>query len=331
MSCPELRILFAGNPDIAVPALKALSQNFTVVGVLTNPDKPTGRGRHMEPPPVKVEAQRLGIPVLQYDRLRADSRASVSDLGPNLLISFACGHYFGPKFLALFECGAINIHPSLLPKYRGSSPLQFALLHGERKTGISVQRIVAQIDSGDILSSTEIDLNGTETTTTLGELVAPLAADLIVGTLEKWRDGSLVERQQDEREATFSRMLTKADGEIDWSKSAREIHCMVRAFQPWPRAYTTFGDKTLFITAVHGSLFDLSNEPIETDVQPGTVLGRIKKKGFAIACGDGMLHVDRLQLAQKKEMDSAAFSNGNPSIIGAVLGIAQGEVSGNGN
>lgn len=318
--CSDLRILFAGNPAIAVPALTALAQNFTVVGVLTNPDKPVGRGRHMESPPVKLAAQQLGIPVLQYDRLRTEARQAAASLAPNLLVSFACGHYFGPKFLALFEQGTMNIHPSLLPKYRGSSPLQFALLAGEVETGISIQRIVAQIDSGDILAQKNIPLAGTETTESLEEKVAPLAANMIVDTVRRWCDGTLEEKIQDESKATFSRMLTKADGAIDWNRSAREIHCMVRAFLPWPRAYTTFEGNMLFITGVEGSSFDIPHEPVEGPVVPGTVITHVKRRGFAIACGEGILYVNRLQLAKKKEMDSAAFLNGNASMIGAVLG-----------
>ena len=140
MECADLRILFAGNPAIAVPALEAVARSFHVVGVLTNPDKPTGRGRHLEMPPVKEKALELGIPVLQYDRLLGESREKVASLRPNFLLSFACGHYFGPKFLALFPEGNATIHPSLLPKHRGCAPLQFPCSR-ESETGITIQRI----------------------------------------------------------------------------------------------------------------------------------------------------------------------------------------------
>ena len=320
MECSELRILFAGNPSIAVPALKALSDVFNVVGVLTNPDKPVGRGMHMEAPPVKDEAVQLGIPVLQYERLLADARKEVSALHPNLLVSFACGHYFGPRFLALFSLGTANIHPSLLPKYRGSAPLQFALLNAESHTGISIQRIAAEIDSGNILAQEAIALNGTETTRSLSDLVAPRAALLIVDTLKRFCNGQLYEIEQQEEAASFSSLLNKADGNIDWTRSARSVHCKVRAFLPWPKAYTMYQGTQLMITSVAGPLHEAGIEPVPAEVVPGTVVKMVKGKGLAVACGDGLLYVDRLQLARKKEMDSGSFINGNPRIVGSVLG-----------
>ncbi|HLW22465.1 MAG TPA: methionyl-tRNA formyltransferase [Sphaerochaetaceae bacterium] len=320
MDRSQLRILFAGNPEIAVPTLTALASRFTVVGVLTNPDRPAGRGRHLLPPPVKVEAQRLGIPVIQFDRLRKEAREEVSRLDPNMLLSFACGHYFGPKFLSLFPIGAINVHPSQLPRYRGCAPIQFAILNGERSTGITLQRIVQEIDSGDILSFHPIELTGTETADELEHRVAPQAASLVVSTVERLLEGTLVETPQQAHDATYTRMLSKQDGQIDWNSSVRDIHGKVRAFLPWPKASTTFEGKMLQITGVYGSVFDVPHEILDESVVPGTVLRLDKKRGLAVACKDGVLFVSRLQLAQKKEMDSASFCNGNPAIIGAVLG-----------
>ncbi len=320
MECSDLRILFAGNPSIAVPALEALSEAFTVVGVLTNPDRPVGRGRHMEAPPVKDTAIRLGIPVLQYERLLGDARTQVAALQPNFLVSFACGHYFGPKFLALFSQGTANIHPSLLPKYRGSAPLQFALLNGESHTGISIQRIVAKIDSGNILAQETLSLDGTETTQSLGDIVAVRAASLITDTLERLCAGRLVETVQREEDATFSSLLNKSDGLVDWTDSARSLHCKVRAYAPWPKAYTTYQGIQLMLASVHGPVDTAGEEPLPPGTVCGTVVKHVKGKGLAIACKDGLLYVDRLQLAQKKEMDSTSFINGNPRIIGSVLG-----------
>ncbi|MDD4218627.1 MAG: methionyl-tRNA formyltransferase [Sphaerochaetaceae bacterium] len=316
MKLSDLRILFAGNPAIAVPTLRALAATCNVVGVLTNPDRPSGRGRRLEAPPIKQEALNVGLPVLQYDRLGKKAREEVAELNPNLLISFACGHYFGPKFLALFSVGALNIHPSLLPKYRGSAPIQFAILNDERQTGISIQRIAAEIDSGNILASEIIDLSGTETTAQLTEIVAAQAPGLLLRTLNNLCSGELKEVEQIGAEVTFSRMLTKADGIIDWTQSARLIYCKIRAFYPWPKATTTFNGTSLAITETSGFLLDSSFSTQE----PGTVTALIKKKGLAIVCKDGLVYVSRVQLAQKKEMDSASFVNGNPQIIGSVLG-----------
>lgn len=320
MDRSQLRILFAGNPEIAVPALTALAARFPVVGVLTNPDRPAGRGRHTLPPPVKQEAQRLNLPVLQFDRLRKAAREDVAALQPNMLISFACGHFFGPKFLSLFSEGAINVHPSPLPQYRGCAPIQFTILNGERTTGVSMQRIVHEIDSGDILSFQPIALSGTETAKELEHMVAPLAASLVVETLDRLMDGTLVETPQVSQDATYTRMLSKSDGVIDWNDSVRAIHGKVRAFLPWPKASTTFNGRLLQITGVYGSVFDTPHEGLNREIPPGTVLRLDRDRGLAVACKDGILFVSRLQLAQKKEMDSVAFCNGNPAIIGAVLG-----------
>jgi len=320
MDCSELRILFAGNPAISVPSLKALMQSFTVVGVLTNPDRPSGRGKRLEAQPVKIAALELGLPVLQYERLRGKSREEVAALQPNLLVSFACGHYFGPKFLSLFPIAAINIHPSLLPLYRGCAPIQGALLNSDKRTGISVQHIVAEVDCGAILNHIVIELDGTETTESLTSIVAEKSASLIVSTLHGMCAGTLNERIQDNGAATYSALLSKQDGIVDWNRPAGEIHAKVRAFYPWPKASTTYNGVPLILAAVYGSVAEAGKDVFPSGIPAGTVTGLDKKKGLAIACGDGLLYVQRLQLPMKKEMDSISFVNGNPSIIGSVLG-----------
>ena len=320
MDCCELRILFAGNPEISVPTLKALASAFNVVGVVTNPDRPAGRGKRLEAPPVKSAALELGLPVLQYERLMRQAREEVSQLQPDLLVSFACGHYFGPKFLGLFPQGAINIHPSLLPLYRGCAPIQGALLHGDAITGISIQRIVAEVDCGDILASQPILLEGTETTETLSAIASRISAELIVPTLERLCAGDLLEHPQDNDKASYSGMLSKQDGIIDWTQSAREIHAKVRALYPWPKASTTYGGVPLIISAVDGPVSEAGKETVQGQQVPGTVVRLDKKRGLAIACGDGLLFVRRLQLSMKKELDSQSFVNGNPGIIGSIMG-----------
>ena len=315
-----IRILFAGNPAISVPALRALAASYTVVGALTNPDRPSGRGKHVEAPPVKLAAIELGIPVIQYDRLRAPAREDVALLRPNLLVSFACGHYFGPQFLSLFSVASINIHPSLLPLYRGCAPIQYALLNGESKTGVSIQRIAATVDSGDILARRIIDLHGDETSESLTKTVADISAPLIVSTIDRLCEGTMEGEAQDDSKASYSAMLRKQDGVIDWHESARAIHSKVRAFYPWPKATTCFNGISLIISSVSGTLDEAGIDSLPTKTIPGTVVSFVKNKGLGVACGDGLLYVARLQLAMKREMDSASFVNGNPGIMGAVLG-----------
>jgi len=315
-----VRILFAGNPSISVPSLKALAQVFQVVGVLTNPDRPTGRGKHLEAPAVKVAAEELGLPVLQYEHLLQKARTEIAALHPDILVSFACGHYFGPKFLALFPLAAINIHPSLLPHYRGCAPIQCALLNGEPRTGITIQRIAPEMDTGSILDCRIIELDGTETSVSLTDTVAELSAGMIVSTIQRLCAGTLQECAQDTSGVSYSTRLGKQDGVIDWHRQVRVIHSMVRAFQLWPKTTTSLKGVPLTITSVHGPLDQAGLEPVPPGVLPGTVVEFVKGKGLAIACGDGLLYVDRLQLAMKKELDSASFINGNPGILGAVLG-----------
>lgn len=320
MECGDLRILFAANPEIASKTLVALHKNFNVVGVLANEDKPVGRSKRLEMPPVKKQALELGIPVLQFERLLTDARDKTKELKPNFLISFACGHYFGPKYLDLFPLGAINIHPSLLPLYRGCAPLQFALLNGETETGITIQRINAVIDSGNILNQLEFPLEGDETYLTISEKVASLAPEMIIETLNKLCANETEEIIQNHDEATFTTMLTKEDGLIDWNKDAKVIHCQIRALYPWPKASTTYDGKQLIIASVSDRLEEAGLEKVPPSVIAGTVVHLDKKKGLAIATGDGLLYVNRLQLAQKKEMDSLSFCNGNPNLIGSILG-----------
>lgn len=320
MEPDELRILFAGNPAIAVPSLESLHTNFFVVGVLTNPDRLAGRGRTSEPPPVKLAAQHLKVPVLQYEKLGKEARDAVSLLSPNILVSFAWGGYFGPKFLSLFPYGAINIHPSLLPRHRGSAPIQYAILHGDSQTGVTIQRIAKEVDSGALLASERIQLTGTETAESLSNALAPIAARLIVDTIHNLCAGTISEIVQDESKATYCPLLTKEDGVIDWREPSYVIHRKVRAFYPWPKAVTSYQGQQLAITGVYGTASETAHDVASTSAQPGTVVGLDKTKGLAIACGDGLLFVDRLQLAHKREMDSISFLNGHPDMIGSVLG-----------
>jgi methionyl-tRNA formyltransferase len=315
MAVPPFRILFAGNPELSVKTLEALHSNFCVVGVLTHPDKIAKRGKKLEMMPVKEFALQNNIPVVESDKLTGAVREQVSHLEPNLLISFATSHYFGPKFLSLFSMGAFNVHPSLLPLHRGSAPLQFAILHKDDKTGISIQHIVKEIDSGDILNQIEFSLSGNETTESLSNKVAPLAADLVVETFLNFETYVANQSTQDHSQATFTRMLTKEDGLIDWEKPAADIDAQIRAMYPWPKAYTSFLGTPLIIAQV-ASLSEESND----HYIPGTVVAFEKKKGLKIACADSFIYISRLQLSKKKEMDSASFINGNPQIINTKLG-----------
>ncbi len=318
MNDSPFRIVFAGNPDIAVPTLIELHTHFHVVAVLTHRDKPGKRGKKLIPVPVKKAALELGIDVVEADKLNKDARLEVARYHPNVLISFATSHYFGPKFLSLFSIDALNIHPSLLPLHRGSAPLQYAILNQDTKTGISIQRIVKEIDSGNVLNSLRFDLEGTENSETLSRKVAHLAPSLLVETLSSYEMYRAKESVQKESEATFTKMLVKEDALIDFSQSAHSVHAKIRAYYPWPKAYTYLDGVKLMLCDVAHSVFEIPFEP-HHGVDCGVVVDFDKKKGLKIACRDGFIYASRLQLDKKNEMDASSFVNGNPHIIGSKL------------
>jgi len=250
-----LRILFAASPAIAVPSLEAVAdlcgrdRRFELAGILTNPDSPRGRSGRPEPTECAAAAERLGlgIPVLKPERLGAEARVPVGGLRPDLLVSFAYGKIFGPKFLALFPAGGINVHPSLLPRHRGPTPIPAAILNGDGETGITVQRLVAEMDAGDILAVESFPLYGNETTASLTATMAARAAGILPGLLGKIASGTAEGRPQDHGAASYCGLISKADGIIDWNMGAREIGARIRAYNPRPLCETAHGDQRLFI------------------------------------------------------------------------------------
>ncbi len=314
-----MRVLFAGTPDIAVPALRRAAAAVTVCGVLTNPDRVRARGAKVLPSPVKAAAEELGIPVIQPERLLAEARAQAASLNPDLLVTYAYGRIFGPKFLSLFPMGGINVHPSLLPELRGSSPIQSAILYGLKRTGITVQQIVLETDSGGILLQEPVDLDGTETTESLTPVMAERGAQLLAEVLQMLEKGTAAVRGQDHRAATYCRKIEKGDRFIDWNKSAELLSREVRAFYPWPKAAAGWDGRTLMVTyalPVPDKAVGLAGC---TRPKPGTVLSLPHAEGIPVVCGDGVLLLKRLQLEAKKELDYIAFRNGNPDITSARL------------
>ncbi len=318
MGSESLRILYAGNPELSVETLEAVASRFTVAGVLVHPDKRVKRGNKMVPVPVKSAALALGIPVVECDTITDEATEAVRALDANLLVSFATSHYFTQNFIALFSKGTMNIHPSLLPLLRGPSPIQYTILSKEPVGGISIQKIVKKIDSGDVLNSLTFALEGDETSESLMTTVSSLASQLMLQTLEKYDHFNENARVQEHSEATFTQKLAKEDGLLDFSKKASDIHAMVRAYYPWPKVHTYFNGTQLIISSVSGTVDSVDDET-KHDVPCGTVLHLDKKRGLAIACSPGTLYVNRLQLSKKKEMDALSFVNGNPDILNARL------------
>lgn len=321
----KMKILFAGTPEIAVPSLEALiaSPGTDVVAVLTNPDRPVGRGRRIEASPVKQKALEAGLRVYQPEKPDEDFYDVVRFLRPDLLVVFAYGQIFPEDFLLLFPKGGINIHPSLLPRWRGPSPIQAAVLNRDRETGFTIQTMVKKMDAGDILYRETVLLSGKETTETLTELFAGLCAAAVVPVVENI-DRYLENRiPQDVNGVTYCRKVGREDGCIDWSRPAVEIEALIRAFYPWPKAYTFLNDIELYFLSA--AVYDRSRlpfslvEPAER-VSPGTVFGYSKQDGFLIKTGDGILSASVLQLKARKALDAASFKNGSPDFVGTRLG-----------
>lgn len=313
-----MRILFAGSPAIAVPSLEAVAEAFEVVGVLTNPDKRRGRGKRICSTEVKCRAEELGIPVLQFDHLYKESRDAVRALRPDILVSFAYGRIFGPKFLELFPSGGINVHPSLLPRHRGCAPIAAAIQAGDEKTGISVQRIALSMDTGDLLDVRELPLRGDETTESLSADVAVKSPEILVSVLKSIEEGTAVAVRQSEEGVSYCSMLDKSQAEIDWHESAAKISGKIRAFYPWPKAVTEYDGRKLMITHAVEFTGEIPGVSIDENTLPGTVLASTKR-GILICAGTGIISASRLQLQSKKEMDHRSFLNGNPSLVGSVL------------
>jgi methionyl-tRNA formyltransferase len=308
-----MRILFAGTPEIAVKSLEKLASIHECT-VLTAPDKISGRGKRVMASPVKLKAEELDLPVLQPDRLGSASRTAVMNYQPDLLAVFAYGKIFGPKFLSLFPKGGLNVHPSLLPKYRGPSPIPASILAGDTVTGVTVQRLSVGMDTGNVVLQKEIPLTGTETSSDLEKRSAELGADLLVEAAELLENGKAAEIPQDSAKATYCRIIKKKDGLIDWSLPAWYIERMVRAYSGWPGAYTFLDQKKLVVL----SASVLPRE--EEGVKAGTITGIDKERGILVQTGDGMLAVDYLQLQSKKPMDFKSFVNGYRNLADSILG-----------
>jgi methionyl-tRNA formyltransferase len=323
-----VRILFAGSPDIAVPTLLAVAERHTVVGILTNPESARGRGRGILPTAVASAArERLGseLPILAFERLDGNAREAVAALEPELLLAFAYGKIFGPKFLALFPEGGINVHPSLLPRHRGSSPIQQAILDGDGVTGVSIQRIALEMDSGDILAVEKIALDGRETTVMLSERCAVLGARLASSVLDALEDGRTSAFPQ-VGVPSYCRKIAKEDGLIDWNLSSLDIDTRVRAFDPWPGTYSYLGGQRLNILEAqpcpeseYGTSPEYRAAPeyrALLNAPAGTIIGMDKAKGIIVKTGEGLIALRKLQFAARKVLPYREFANGMRNLEG---------------
>jgi methionyl-tRNA formyltransferase len=314
-----LRVVFMGTPRIAVPTLEALVvDGQDVVGVVTQPDRPAGRGHGLLAPPVKLAALRYGIPVLQPERLRrAEAVESLRALNPDVIVVMAYGQILRPTVLQLPRFGCVNVHPSLLPQYRGVAPINWAILEGQSETGVSIMLMDEGVDSGPVLAQARARILPDDDAETLGDRLADLGADLLVRTLREWAAGRVTPVPQDSSRATFTRMLRREDGLVDWNRPAVEIERRLRAFQPWPGLHTTWSGRTLKLLRVRVG-------PVASGGGPGVVRGLVDSdgvdSGLVVGTGSGTLVVHRLQLEGKRAMTAGEFARGNAGIVGVTLG-----------
>ena len=308
----KMNIVFMGSPAFAVPALKELvSSEYDVVAVYTQPDKPVGRGRIASQTDVKRVAVEHGIEVRQVQSFAdAGTVASLAQLNPDVIVVAAFGHILPPQVLAIPPFGCINLHPSLLPRYRGPTPIPAAILSGDEYTGATIMVVNQRIDSGPILTQRRVDITPEDTTGSLTTKLAQIAAHLLIETLPPWFSRSLAPQTQREEDATYSKLLSKKEGEIDWQLPAPDIWRRVRAFYPWPGCYTTWQGKVLKI--VEG--IPLPGERGET----GRVLS-LGRGEVGVKCGEGILSLLRLQLEGRSEMDAEEFLRGQRDFIGVRL------------
>ena len=315
-----MRIVVAGSPQFAVPALRVLADaedngDVELCAVLTAPDRPAGRRGVLRAPAVKQAALARGLTVLQPERIGRRFAAELAQLRPELLVAVAYGKIFRPYFLQIFAQGGVNVHPSLLPELRGPAPIPAAILAGAPRTGVTVQRLAAAVDAGAILAQRAVPLDGTETSASLAPRLAELGAELLREVVAGIAHGAVCTRQQDESVATFCPLLEKEHGCIDWRRPALVIERSVRAYDPWPHAFTTWNGRQLLIleAMVERSTGDRVGAP-------GQVGGVDRRCGILVHTGEEGLWVRRLQLPGRKPLDWRAFANGYPEIATAWLG-----------
>lgn len=312
-----LNVVFMGTPDFAVGTLKALlNSEHKVQAVFTQPDKPKGRGKNMQMTPVKEVAVEAGIPVYQPRRIREPENLEIlKEYHPDVIVVVAFGQIIPAEILNLPKFGCINVHGSLLPKYRGAAPIQWAVIDGEKESGVTTMRMDTGLDTGDMILKEIIPLEKEETGGSLFDKLSESGAELLLKTLTALEEGTATfEKQPEESPTPYAAMLTKQMGAIDWTKSAKEIECLIRGLNPWPSAYTMYHGKTLKIWVA-----EVEDADQETASEPGTIV-EVTKKTLKVKTGNGILSVKELQLEGKKRMEIDAFLRGFAVTEGEQLG-----------
>ncbi len=307
-------IVFMGTPDFAVPTLEALiAADYPIRAVVTQPDRAQGRGRHLAPPPVKVVAERAGIAVMQPEKLRTVAcREALTALAPDFFVVVAYGKILSPRFLAIPRIAPLNVHASLLPKYRGAAPLAWALLHGERETGVSIMRMDEGLDTGPVFHQASLTIAEQDNAQTLHDKVARLGAETLIAVLPRIAAGSLQATAQPAEGASYAPLMEKAMGAIDFAQRAEEVANHIRAFTPWPSAFCLFRAARHIIHAATAVAVD--TDPV---AEPGTIVAWEQNSGcLEVQCGRGRLAITRIQCAGRKVQSAADFVSGYRVALG---------------
>jgi methionyl-tRNA formyltransferase len=319
----SLRVVYMGTPDFAVPALEALiDSHHEVVGVFTQPDRKSGRGKKVRRPPVKVVAEEAGVPVCQPHKINKrvkendDAYETLEDWAPDVVVVAAYGQILPEHILDVPKLGCVNIHASLLPKYRGAAPINWAIVHGEESTGVTLMQMDVGLDTGPMLEIFEVPIPADMTAQELHDRLAELGREVIVEALDKLAAGELDPTPQDDEQSSYASMLSKEDGHVDWGKSGHEVANHIRGFNPWPGAFAFHehdGEKTRikFHRALPLTDMPLTDMPVEGHGEPGEVLEADASEGrLVIACGEGAIECVEVQAPGRKAMNARDFMNG---------------------
>ncbi len=311
-----MKIVFMGTPDFAAMPLKViLESNHEVVAIVTQPDKPKGRGKKVIYSPVKELALAHNIPILQPERIKEqDAVEEVKRFQPDVIIAVAYGQLLPEELLQFPKYGCINIHASLLPSYRGSAPINWAIIKGEKESGVTTMYMDMGMDTGDIIDQEKVKIEENMTAGELYDILANLGSSLILKTLDHVEKGLATRTKQEEEKSSHAPMLTKETGKIDWNKSTEEIFDLIRGTNPWPIAYTNYESKRL---KIHTS--KKSTEKPSSDIAAGTIIGHVKGKGLLVKTKNGGLYLEEIQFPNKRRMHVDDYLKGNSINIGIIL------------
>lgn len=308
-----MRVIFLGTPDFAVPTLDALNKsNHEILAVITQPDKAKNRGMELAYSPVKKYAKENGLDVLQYNKIRVDGVNDLKQLAPDIMVTCAYGQILSQEVIDIPKYGIINVHASLLPKYRGAAPIAWAIINGEKKTGITLMKTEKGIDTGDMLLKVETEIGEDETAGELFDRLSEMGGPLLIEGLNQIENGTANFVAQNHEEASHCSMLKKEDGRINFKKSASEIHNLVRGLSPWPVAFFEMDKKRI-------KVYKTQLTDIESDEVAGTVVKSSAKEGLFIKCNEGVIEITELQFPNSKRMDAKSFLNGHMIKVGTIL------------